>query len=42
MLAYDPAQRVALLPTYRFRDRAIGLIRGFVGGAGRVVGVEWV
>lgn len=29
-IAYDPAQRVALRPTDRFRDRAIGLIRGFV------------
>lgn len=28
-IAYDPAQRVALRPTERFRDRAIGLIRGF-------------
>ncbi|MBM4597471.1 hypothetical protein GS440_03665 [Rhodococcus hoagii] len=27
-IAYDPAQRVALRPTDRFRDRAIGLIRG--------------
>lgn len=28
-IAYDPAQRVALRPGDRFRDRAIGLIRGW-------------